>query len=135
MWTYIIIGLIVVAALAIAAIVSPKFRGYLKWIGAGLVAVGGVIVLIATLGKKKSNQTADKKIATDNVNIAHAEDKTAVDEAKVTETDQKIKQGDADIQKKADEAKQKAKDNVASTKPDKPGDVAQAVDDLNNALK
>jgi len=54
---------------------------------------------------------------------------------KITEKDREIAASEKEAQRLADEAKRRAEENRDSTTPDKPGDVGNAVDELNNALK
>jgi putative Mn2+ efflux pump MntP len=129
MSTYIIIILIVAVGLFIGYLISATMRKWMKWIGAGILAIGGIILLIVTLGKKKSDKKSDAKIETDKTEIIKADDKIKEDQAKISEKDKEIKKQEDSIQKTADDAKQKEKEQ--ESKPDKP-DQGKAGDDFNS---
>ena len=128
MSTWLIILAVVAVAFFIAYLISPTFRKWAKWIGLGIVAIGGAVVAIGAIGKKKADGQADAKIEGDKAKVTEAENKIEADKAKIAEKDKEIKKQEEDIQKIADEAKKKAEEN--EKKPEQPGDAGKAADDF-----
>lgn len=127
--TMVIIGFAIIVILAIAYVLIPSVRKYIKWVGGAIAFLGGVILLIVTLGKKRDVPSAIPG------RITEAEGRITEDQRRIAEKDREIAASQAEAQRLADEAKRRAEANRDSITPDHPGDVGNAVDGLNDALK